>query len=204
MNINQQIANYLMLKTIGLQNVSLYHGKMGVVLALYLYAYQAEKEYINDFAWDLLQDVYKGISETLPVGLEYGLAGIGFGVTLLKKHGVVDCDLNEVLYDIDKKIMAYDPRRITDFSFRNGAWGVSSYIRLRQEVEGKLNSFDSQYIQELQQVLATIPVFREGVLHKTLWEDLQAPEWDLSDFYDKPLGIDEGLAYFLINNLKMK
>lgn len=47
MNINQQIANYLMLKTIGLQNVSLYHGKMGVVLALYLYAYQAEKEYIN-------------------------------------------------------------------------------------------------------------------------------------------------------------
>lgn len=201
MDTNERISNQLLLKSIELQNIGLYHGKMGLVLALYLYAHQAEQEHINDFAWDLLQEVYKGVNETLPVGLEYGLSGIGYGVSLLKKHGIFDCDLNDVLQGIDQKIMAYDPRRITDFSYRSGAWGVCSYIRLRQEVEGQVSSFDPQYLQELQQALATAPAFPNGVPHRTLWEDLQAPDWELSEFHDKPIGINGGLAYFLINNL---
>jgi hypothetical protein len=198
-----QIANQLMLKSIEISDISLYHGKMGIVLALYLYAHQSEREYINDFAWDLLQDVYSGVNETLPVGLEYGLSGIGYGVTLLKKYGVFNCDLDKVLCGIDQNIMSYDPRRITNLSYRSGAWGLVSYIRLRMDVEDKINSFDSQYMQELQNVLLSIPTFQNGISHKTLWNDLQAPDWELSDFNNKPIGIDEGLSYFLIKNLNL-
>lgn len=202
MDINKQISNHLMLKSIELRDISLYHGKMGLVLALYLYAHQTKQEHIKDFAWDLLQEVHKIVNDTLPVGLEYGLSGIGYGISLLKKYGIFDCDLDDVLHSIDQKIMVYDPRRITDFSYRSGAWGLCSYIRLRMDLEGKTNSFDSQYLQELQQALAATSAFPNGIPHKTLWEDLQAPDWDLSEFHDKPIGIDEGLAYFLINNLK--
>jgi hypothetical protein len=202
MNEYLRIANYLMLKSIELQDISLYHGKMGIVLALSLYAHQEGKKNLNDFAWDLLQDVYKGVNETLPIGLEYGLSGIGYGITLLKKHGIVDCNLNEVLYDIDQHIMRYDSRRITDFSFRHGAWGLSSYIRLRLDVERSINSFDPQYLQELQQVITTSPSFRKGFPHRILWEDLQIPDWNLSNFHGKSIGIDEGLAFFLVNNFK--
>lgn len=133
MNEHLRIANYLMLKSIELQDISLYHGKMGIVLALSLYAHQEGKKNLNDFAWDLLQDVYKGVNETLPIGLEYGLSGIGYGITLLKKHGIVDCILNEVLYDIDQN-------------------------------------------------------------------NLQIPDWNLSNFHSKSIGIDEDFAFFLVNN----
>ena len=44
MNEHLRIANYLMLKSIELQDISLYHGKMGIVLALSLYAHQEGKK----------------------------------------------------------------------------------------------------------------------------------------------------------------
>lgn len=203
MNSNQQIVNHLILKSIEISDVSLYHGKMGIVLALYIYARRSAQEHIKDYAWDLLQDVYKGVNETQPVGLEYGLSGIGYGTTLLKKYGIFDCDLNDVLCSIDQKIMTYDPLRITDFTYRTGIWGVSNYIKLRMNVEGRISSFDTQYLQELQYALSANQTFNNGIPEKTIWADLQAPDWELSDFHNHPLGIDKGLAYYLIKNLNL-
>lgn len=203
MNTNQQIVNHLMLKSIEMSDISLYHGKMGIVLALYIYALQSAQEHIKDYAWDMLQEVYNGINETRPVGLEYGLSGIGYGTTLLKKYGIFDCDLNEVLCSIDERIMANDPRRFTDFTYRTGAWGVSNYISLRMSVEGNIHSFDTQYLQELRYILSANHAFNNGIPEKNIWMDLQAPDWELSDFQNHPLGIDEGLAYFLIKNLNL-
>ena len=203
MKSNQQIVNHLMLKSIEISDISLYHGKMGIVLALYIYSQQSAQEHIKDYAWDLLQEIYKGVNETQPVGLEYGLSGIGYGTTLLKKYGIFDCDLDEVLCSIDQKIMAYDPLRITDFTFRTGAWGLSSYIRLRMNVEGKISSFDTQYLHVLRYVLSANQALYNGIPEKTIWADLQAPDWELSDFRNHPLGIDKGLAYYLVNNLNL-
>lgn len=59
MDKNLQIANYLMLKSISIRNISLYHGKTGILLALYLFSHQEEKENIKEYAWDLLQDIHK-------------------------------------------------------------------------------------------------------------------------------------------------
>ncbi|WP_337569731.1 lanthionine synthetase LanC family protein [Hallella sp.] len=203
MDKNLQIANYLMLKSISIRNISLYHGKTGILLALYLFSHQEEKENIKEYAWDLLQDIHKDINETLPLGLEYGLAGIGLGMTLLKSHGIIDCDLNDLLYDIDQQIMMYDPRRFTDFSFRNGALGIKHYIEQRLVVEQELLSFDTFYLKELQQALVKNSLDQnEAKQHITLWSDLQPPEWDVSEFYDKPLGLDAGLSFYLIENLK--
>lgn len=55
MNTNQQIVNHLMLKSIEMSDISLYHGKMGIVLALYIYALQSAQEHIKDYAWDMLK-----------------------------------------------------------------------------------------------------------------------------------------------------
>lgn len=204
MKMSQKISNHLMLKSVDLCDIGLYHGKMGLVLALYLYSLQESLEYIGEFAWELLQDVYAGVNEALPVGMEYGLSGIGYGVSLLKKYGVFDNDLDDVLHSIDEKIMVYDPRRIKDYSYRSGALGVYSYIRLRMDIEGKANSLDSQYLKELQQTLTKAPNFSNGIPYKMLWQDLQVPEWNTEEFQGKPIGIDGGLAYYLINTLDLK
>lgn len=204
MKMSQKISNHLMLKSVDLCDIGLYHGKMGLVLALYLYSLQESLEYIGEFAWELLQDVYAGVNEALPVGMEYGLSGIGYGVSLLKKYGVFDNDLDDVLHSIDEKIMVYDPCRIKDYSYRSGALGVYSYIRLRMDIEGKANSLDSQYLKELQQTLTKAPNFSNGIPYKMLWQDLQVPRWNTEDFQGKPIGIDGGLAYYLINTLDLK
>lgn len=60
MKSNIEIANHLMLKSIGIYDISLYHGKMGLVLALYLYARQEGATHISDYAWVCSKRFIKG------------------------------------------------------------------------------------------------------------------------------------------------
>lgn len=115
-----KIADYLLLRSSYMQELGLFHGKMGVVVALYLYADAYGDEVMREYAWELFQQVYDGVHTDMPVGLERGLAGIGYGTTLLCKRGLVECSLNDILEDIDRKIMERDPRRLTDMSVRTG------------------------------------------------------------------------------------
>ena len=96
----RKIVDYLLLRSPYMQDIGLFHGKMGVVVALYLYAAKYHDELISEYAWDLLQQIYDGVYSNMPVGLEYGLAGIGYGTTILYKRGLVDCDLKSILTDV--------------------------------------------------------------------------------------------------------
>lgn len=202
MKLLDRLKNHLTLKCLELQDISLYHGKTGVALALYLHAHQRQDETLEEYAWDLLQTVHEGVNECLPYGMEWGLAGIGSGITLLKKKEVLDCDLNAVLADIDAKIMEHDPRRLDDYSFRNGALGLYSYVRLRFSTERHVTSFDSAYLAELQNLLQKN--FQSSPVPPLDFSaDLQIPQWSKDDFLDKPLGLDGGIAYHLFyNNLQ--
>ena len=144
-----KIADYLLLRSGYLQELGLFHGKMGVVVALYLYADAYGDEVMREYAWELFQQVYDGVHTDMPVGLERGLAGIGYGTTFLCKRGLVECSLNDILEDIDRKIMERDPRRLTDMSVRSGLRGLMLYLGLRQSVEA-VTTFDSRYMMELQ------------------------------------------------------
>ena len=95
--------------------------KWDLLLLCMSYAKRYSDSYIEEYAWDLLQQVYDGVYADMPIGLEFGLAGIGYATALLYEKGWIECDLNGVLSDIDSKIMERDPRRITDFSARTGA-----------------------------------------------------------------------------------
>ncbi len=45
-----RIADYLILHSPYLNDLSLFHGKMGIVLALYMYSYRYEDELVGEFA----------------------------------------------------------------------------------------------------------------------------------------------------------
>lgn len=91
----QTIINHILLRSVDCKDISLYHGKMGIVLALYLNAREQGKAEWEDWAWDLLQSVYAQLAENLPYDMEDGLVGIGYAVTLLKKNGIFDEDPNK-------------------------------------------------------------------------------------------------------------
>ena len=189
-----KIADYLLLRSSYMQELGLFHGKMGVVVALYLYADAYGDEVMREYAWELFQQVYDGVHTDMPVGLERGLAGIGYGTTLLCKRGLVECSLNDILEDIDRKIMERDPRRLTDMSVRTGVGGLMLYLDLRQSVEA-VATFDSRYMMELQDTVArnNLPCRALDVM-----DVLNEPTFPEAEYIERPLGIDRGMCLLYI------
>lgn len=194
----RKIVDYLLLSSPYMHDIGLFHGKMGVVIALYLYSAKYRDELISDYAWDLLQHIYDNINSNMPIGLEYGLAGIGYGTTILYKHGLVDCDLNSILVDVDSKIMEHDPRRIKDMSIRSGVEGLMQYIALRKSTGEPFETFDAQYLTELYATASPIvSVYQD----KSIMSILNAPTFSIEEYTEKPLGIDGGSAYYILKDI---
>lgn len=194
----RKIVDYILLSSPYMHDIGLFHGKMGVVIALYLYSAKYRDELISDYAWDLLQHIYDNINSNMPIGLEYGLAGIGYGTTILYKHGLVDCDLNSILVDVDSKIMEHDPRRIKDMSIRSGVEGLMQYIALRKSTGEPFETFDAQYLTELYTTASPIvSVFQD----KSIMSILNAPTFSIEEYTEKPLGIDGGSAYYILKDV---
>ncbi len=191
-----RIAEYLLLNGSNIQEIGLFHGKMGIVVALYLHAEACDDDILREYAWELFQQVYDKVHTDMPVGLERGLAGIGYGTTLLCKRGLVECDLNEILVDIDQKIMERDPRRMTDMSVRTGARGLMLYLSLRQNVEA-VTTFDSGYLRELQETMTRYNI-PSGNL--SIMDILHKPSFAETEYIEKPLGIDGGCAYYILKS----
>ena len=201
MTINEhlrKIVDYQLLYSPYMRDIGLFHGKMGVVMALYMYSAKYHDELISEFAWDLFQQAYDGITSSMSVGLEYGLAGIGYSTTMLYKRGLVDCDLNYVLVDVDSKIMEHDPRRMKDLSIRSGIRGLQQYIALRKSTGEQLETFDTRYLSEL--YTTAVPV-DSGNQQTDIMSILNVPAFSIEEYVDKPLGIDEGSAYYILKDI---
>lgn len=193
----EKIANYLLLHSSYMRELGLFHGKMGIVVALYLYADALHDDVMRDYAWELFQQVYDGVHTDMPIGLERGLAGIGYGTALLCKRGLLECSLNDILVDIDQKIMERDPRRIADKSVRTGGRGLMMYLKLRQSVE-MVTTFDSSYLKELRDTMAGYVAPSEEM---QLMSILNEPTFAETDYLEKPLDIDGGSAYYILKNI---
>ncbi len=196
MQITTGLVNYLALQAIQTSNSGLYHGRMGLILSLYCYGVVDNNNNLCVFASDILQNSTGGYYDG-DISIENGLSGLGLGFTLLYKAGMFEDDLNDILYEIDKKIMSVDPRRMEDFSFRKGALGVLFYIKTRFSADQVCVSLHKDYIKELE---AHIKEKNFGaVKYNMLFESLRQPAWDMNDYLEKDAGIDNGSAYFLMN-----
>ena len=199
MNINiNNIIHYIILKGPCIKDIGLFHGKMGLVVALYAYADKYDDKVLKDFAWDLLQQIYENVHADLPVGLEYGLAGIGYGITLLYKKGLINCDLNAALFEIDAKIMEHDPRRIADCSVRTGIAGLQLYIMLRQSTDQSLLTFDSRYLSELPSVAG---YQTKSDPTTAVFDIINEPSFAISEYVENHIGIDGGSAYYIFKDI---
>ena len=194
----RHIVDYLLLRGSFLRNIGLFHGKMGVVVTLYMYAERYKDNLMEEYAWDLFQQVYESVHTDMLFGLEDGLVGIGYGTTMLYKYGIVDCDLNEVLTDIDSKIMERDPRRMKDFSVRTGVAGLLRYLNLRQSTNTSLTTFDGQFLSDLQVVTKQmVPIHQDS----GIMDIIKQPSFTKNEYTEKPVGIDGGCAYYILKHL---
>lgn len=148
----KRIANHLILNAGFAPNLGLYHGKMGIAIFFYHYARYTGNKTFDDFAGILLEQLYEDIHDKMYYDLEDGLCGIGWGIEYLTHKKFINGDLNDILADIDIKIMENDPLRLSDKNIRTGIGGILHYATYRLQNYSKLEKvvlFDQLYLDSL-------------------------------------------------------
>lgn len=218
-----QALAYLTINSSFLGDLGLFHGRMGIVLFFAHYARVTQNKQYEDFAEILLDEIYEEIHWDLPINLENGLCGIGWGIEYLVQNGFMKGNTDEILADIDRKVLEIDPLRISDLSFRRGLAGIIFYVITRLNSHRKTDKlpFDNTYLESLQKVLhrvnfidneipinlknSLIHVLNKGKINLSIPENLISSSLSL----DKPfnnilLGIEDGLTGWLWSNLHSK
>lgn len=171
-----EIVPMLIIDSGNISNNGLFHGKMGIVLFFAHYGrYSGDKLY-DQFAGKLLDEIYEDITTEMPVNLESGLCGIGWGVEYLVQGGFMKGNTDDILEEIDLRIMERDPRRIRDVSFRSGLGGIAFYVLARlitKRQEGRY-PFDLTYIRDLQKALASSDLQKDKENPIDLVQDINA------------------------------
>lgn len=148
----QSISDTYLLKGNLCRDVSLFYGKMGIATFFFELSRHTGNVWYEEFAGELLENVCSGLSSSLPVTFSDGLCGIGWCIEFLKKENFVEGDTDEILYEIDARVMERDLRRISDDSLETGIRGIAAYVnsRMTSERAGSYVPFDRSYLDELQ------------------------------------------------------
>lgn len=135
-----------------IENLGIVHGKMSGVLLLVHYSRYASISFFDDLAGDLMDVIYKECGNNTPTDFENGLCGIGWGIEYLIQNNFMKRGAENILEEIDNKIMERDPERITDWSLRSGLLGILYYVvaRLKSiDGESEQSVFDPKYLAGL-------------------------------------------------------
>lgn len=103
-NLLQRISNFLFLNAGFIENPGLLNGKIGIAIFFYNYARYSQDKIYENFAGELIDEIYEGIDTSIPVNFENGQTGIGWAVEYLVKNGFVQADTDEVLSEIDNYV----------------------------------------------------------------------------------------------------
>lgn len=219
-----QALTYLTINSSFLGDLGLFHGRMGIVLFFAHYARVTQNKQYEDFAEILLDEIYEEIHWDLPINLENGLCGIGWGIEYLVQNGFMKGNTDEILADIDRKVLEIDPLRISDLSFRRGLAGIIFYViaRLNANRETINLPFDQEYLDSLQKALENKKFTEEDKNSIDLAYQLKQvlnkekirlilpnfliqgnPNFE-ANFDKQLLGLEEGLTGLLWNDLKEK
>lgn len=150
----RRIARYLMLHGSFCNNIGLLNGKAGIAIFFYHFARHTGRRMYDDFAGELLNEIYKEIHINTPVHFNDGLCGIAWCVEYLIKNRFVEGNPDDVLEESDQRIMEWDVRRITDYSIETGLAGIACYVISRMENRKKRHTLiHPDYIYDLIEAL---------------------------------------------------
>lgn len=133
-------------------DIGLLKGRMGIVIFLFRYFRFSGNEEYRQKAEGMLQSLLTDIKADTHYGFSTGLSGVGWGIMYLYQAGFVEGDADEILEEVDQRIMEIDPRRMTNLNQDYGLSGIVFYLLARLYVagkEGKENPFDDIYLNHM-------------------------------------------------------
>lgn len=214
----EEALAYLAINSSYFGDLGLFHGKIGIALFFFEFAQISHEVSYEGLAENLLGEIYDEIHYDLPINFENGLCGIGWGIEYLVQHGLLEGDTDEILSDIDQKVMEINPLRMTDFSLRRGLGGITYYVlaRLNASRQSDTLPFGKDYLNVLQKAMSQAVFFHEDEIGFNLLESLQqvvngqhinlqlpsfltSYEIKETSFDDVLLGLENGLTGWLWN-----
>ena len=132
----RRIANVLLLNASFIDNLGLLNGKMGIAIFFYHYARYTQNKIFEDYAGELIDEIYEEINTNTPVNFENGLTGIGWGIEYLVKNKFVQADTDEALKEIDTTIYRNSLYRPFLLESGNDIFGYGLYFLERLTQHG--------------------------------------------------------------------
>lgn len=156
----QSIIHHLVIKTIDMDDYSLYYGKLGISIALFEYGKYSNVQLYIEFAEELLDNFLSKITIGRSIDLSHGWCGIGWGIEYLIQREFINFDSNAICEDIDNIIMSFDIKRITDLTLETGIEGILHYLLARiigSQSQNNLIPYDLEYLERVNERLICIP-----------------------------------------------
>ncbi|NLC86266.1 MAG: hypothetical protein GX680_04900 [Bacteroidales bacterium] len=99
-NLTERISHLIMMNSFFIVDPGLYHGQMGIAVAMSKLYKHTENKVFLDFSYDLLDLVFTKVSNQLPFSLSSGLAGIGWGIEYFIQNNFVVGNSIEICEEI--------------------------------------------------------------------------------------------------------
>ena len=147
----QRAIHKLIVDSIGMSDIGLFDGKMGIVISLITYSRSNKLKCVEEMADFLMAQLLESMTDISPFSFSNGLTGIGWGIEYLIQKGYMSGCGADICSEIDKKLMSCDIRRVDDFSLEHGIYGWLHYIVAHIQGANRCGKqvFDRMYIIDL-------------------------------------------------------
>ncbi len=127
-----RITNVLLLNVSFIDNLGLMHGKTGIAIYFFHLAKATGNKIYEDYAGELIDEIYEEISVSTSWDFENGLADVGWGIEYLVQNGFIEADTDEVLTEFDNRLfqaLIYNTPR--EIELLDGLVGLGAYFLKR-------------------------------------------------------------------------
>ncbi len=128
----KKIINTLLLNSSFIENIGLMNGKMGISIFFFHLAKETNNNTYQNYAEELIDEIYEEINKSTPLNFENGIAGIGWGIEYLVQEGFIEANTDEVLEEFDnlifKQLLYNSPSKL---GLLNGLLGIGFYLLKR-------------------------------------------------------------------------
>nr|WP_320057663.1 lanthionine synthetase LanC family protein [uncultured Bacteroides sp.] len=104
-SIIRKLVDYILLNACSVNSSGLYNGKAGMALALFEAARYLQDEYIEEQAFELLQESL--LSKNEDVSFENGLSGIGYVLLYLIENEFIEADFYDLFKEQCEKVIEH-------------------------------------------------------------------------------------------------
>ncbi|WP_288359754.1 lanthionine synthetase LanC family protein [uncultured Bacteroides sp.] len=202
-DLTERIINHLLIHSPFIKDIGLYHGKMGIAIAFYHYALYSQDIIYSKYADELVEQIYNSINSNSPINMENGLCGIAWGICHLIQHNFVEGEINEILDEIDNKIMERSLLYIKDITLPTGLEGIYIYVLERKKLAKMQKSqipFDSTYLHTLDKVISINSINCTDSIINRFVVPIINNESNLQNF---SLGLNKGCAGYIYKSISI-